>query len=243
MGNILSTQRHNSKEIKKKIVLYTLTFYSKYTSRALTFSEFKKAPDELRAAQEELDRVLQGRPVTYGDVMKLERVRLVLTEALRLYPQPPILIRRALVDDTLPLAWNNEKQVKVFRGTDIFMLFWNLHRSPVLWGEDADAFRPGRWREPRTNPELPEWKGYTPNPNAMYPNEITSDYAFCPFGAGARKCIGDQFAFMEAVCVLSSVLQRYDLQLDVSPEEVGMATGATIHTEKGLPVRLTPRKK
>ena len=75
--------------------------------------------------------------------MNLEQVRLVLTEALRLFPQPPILIRRALVDDTLPLAWNNEKQVKVFRGTDIFMLFWNLHRSPVLWGDDADTFRPG----------------------------------------------------------------------------------------------------
>ena len=63
----------------------------------------------------------------------------------RARPQPPILIRRALEEDTLPLAWNNDKPVKVFRGTDIFMLFWNLHRSPILWGDDADSFRPARW--------------------------------------------------------------------------------------------------
>jgi hypothetical protein len=41
------------------------------------------------------------------------QLRLVLTEALRLFPQPPILIRRALEEDTLPLAWNTEKPVKV----------------------------------------------------------------------------------------------------------------------------------
>ena len=36
-------------------------------------------------------------------------------------PQPPILIRRALEEDTLPLAWNNDKPVKVFSGPDIFL--------------------------------------------------------------------------------------------------------------------------
>ena len=58
---------------------------------------------------------------------------------------------------------------------------------------------------------------------------------------GARKCIGDQFAFIEAVAVLTATLQRYDLELAVPPEEVGMSTGATIHTEKGLPVRISKR--
>lgn len=213
------------------------------TAAMLTWATFCLAttPLEMAKCQEEVDRVLQGRSPNYEDLMALENVRLTLTESLRLYPQPPILIRRALEDDTLPLAWGTEKQVKVFRGTDIFILIWNLHRSPQLWGEDAGEFRPSRWREPRTNPDVPGWKGYTPNPAALYPNEVHSDYAFTPFGAGPRKCVGDQFAFAEATVVLARLLQRYDVSLAVPAEEVGMATGATIHTKAGLPVRLTRR--
>merc|ERR1712032_270222 len=62
-----------------------------------------------------------------------------------------------------------------------------------------------------------------------------------PFGAGARKCIGDQFAFLEAVSCFATILHRFDIMLACSPGEVGMVTGATIHTEKGLPVRLRHR--
>lgn len=52
---------------------------------------------------------------------------------------------------------------------------------------------------------MPGWKGYTPNPDQLYPNEISSDYGFLPFGAGPRKCVGDQFAFLESVVLLVQV--------------------------------------
>ena len=71
----------------------------------------------------------------------------------------------------------------------------------------------------------------------MYPNEIHTDYAYLPFGAGSRKCVGDQFACMEAVVTLAMTLRRYDFSLAVRPEEVGMFTGATIHTRNGLMMR------
>ncbi len=59
---------------------------------------------------------------TFTDISKLKYTRKALAEALRMYPQPPILIRRALTDDVLPLAWGTDERVTVKRGSDIFIL-------------------------------------------------------------------------------------------------------------------------
>jgi cytochrome P450 family 97 subfamily B polypeptide 3 len=85
--------------------------------------------------------------------------------------------------------------------------------------------------------------GYRPeaSPSALYPNEVTSDFAFIPFGGGARKCVGDQFAMFEAAVAMSMLLRRFRFRLPNGPESVGMATGATIHTANGLVVKVERR--
>lgn len=75
----------------------------------------------------------------------------------------------------------------------------------------------------------------------LYPNEVTSDFSYVPFGGGSRKCVGDQFAVLESSVVLAMVLQRYDFEFAIPPETVGMTTGATIHTANGLKMRVKPR--
>ncbi|GFH27484.1 chloroplast CYP97B, partial [Haematococcus lacustris] len=130
------------------------------------------------------------------------------------------------------------------KGADLFISVWNLHRSPHLW-KDPDTFRPERFSEPHSNPAFGSaWAGYRPDasPGALYPNEVTSDFAFIPFGGGARKCIGDQFALFEATVALALLLRDFTFHLAVSPEQVGMATGATIHTANGLPMKITIRR-
>jgi Cytochrome P450 len=57
---------------------------------------------------------------------------------------------------------------------------------------------------------------------------------------GCRKCVGDQFALMEAVIALAVNLKRFDFEL-VPNQEIGMTTGATIHTTNGLYMRVTNR--
>lgn len=110
-----------------------------------------------------------------------------------------------------------------------------------MW-KDPEAFNPERFNEVYMNEDFKgEWKGYIPDPKAFYPNEVVSDFAFIPFGGGARKCVGDQFAMMEAAVALAMVLRRFKLRFAKSPEEVGMATGATIHTANGLDVIVTRR--
>ena len=56
---------------------------------------------------------------------------------------------------------------------------------------------------------------------------------YIPFSGGPRKCVGDQFALMEAVVSLAVVLKRFNFDA-VPGHEVGMTTGATIHTQNGL---------
>ena len=78
--------------------------------------------------------------------------------------------------------------------------------------------------------------------STMYPNEVHSDFAFLPFGGGNRKCVGDQFACMEAVITLAMVLKRYDFEFAMDPKDVGIYTGATIHTRNGLKMRVKKRR-
>ena len=61
-----------------------------------------------------------------------------------------------------------------------------------------------------------------------------TDFAYLPFGAGGRKCVGDQFACLEAAITLAMMVRHFDVSLATRPEDVGMYTGATIHTRNGL---------
>ena len=67
------------------------------------------------------------------DLAALPYVRSVLAESLRLYPQPPILIRRALQADVLPAGRHgNPAGYPIGKGTDLFISVWNLHRCGVF---------------------------------------------------------------------------------------------------------------
>ncbi|KAJ8759753.1 hypothetical protein K2173_009854 [Erythroxylum novogranatense] len=94
------------------------------TAAVLTWAVFLLAqnPAKLKKAQDEVDAVLgQGRP-SFELLKKLEYIRLVLVEALRLYPQPPLLIRRSLKSDVLPGGYQGDKDgYTIPPGTDIFV--------------------------------------------------------------------------------------------------------------------------
>ena len=213
------------------------------TAAVLTWAVFELAqqPELMARVQKEIDDVVgPDRDPSFEDIPKLQLVRLVIAESLRMYPEPPLLIRRALEDDVLPKGGAGF-ETKIMRGTDIFLALYNIHRSSEFW-EQPDKFDPDRFLRPFSNPARPDWAGYSPAMSqALYPNEVHSDFAYMPFGAGSRKCVGDQFACMEAVVTLAMVLRRFDLTLDIRPEDVGIYTGATIHTRNGLLMKVRAR--
>ena len=223
------------------------------TAAVLTWTLFSLVtnPEKMQKAREEVDAAVgDAPPATVEDIARnLPYLRACLAESLRLYPQPPILIRRALGDDVLPPGLNGDPNgYPIGAGADLFISVYNLHRSPHLW-KDPDSFVPERYDEKLENAAFQgKWSGYDPaalSQSAMYPNEVSSDFAFIPFGGGARKCVGDQFAVVEAAVMLAVLLRRFEFSFPrdgPGPEGVGMATGATIHTANGLDLAVRRRE-
>ncbi|VVB01090.1 unnamed protein product [Arabis nemorensis] len=217
------------------------------TAAVLTWAVFLLAqnPAKIRKAQAEIDAVLGEGAPTYESMKKLEYIRLIVVEVLRLFPQPPLLIRRTLKPETLPGGYKGEKEGhKVPKGTDIFISVYNLHRSPYFW-DNPHEFEPERFLRTKESNGIEGWAGFDPSrsPGALYPNEIVSDFAFLPFGGGPRKCIGDQFALMESTVALAMLLQKFDVELRGSPESVELVSGATIHAKNGMWCKLKRRSK
>eukprot|EP00529_Nitzschia_sp_RCC80_P009834 CAMPEP_0113452436 /NCGR_PEP_ID=MMETSP0014_2-20120614/6845_1 /TAXON_ID=2857 /ORGANISM="Nitzschia sp." /LENGTH=774 /DNA_ID=CAMNT_0000343807 /DNA_START=329 /DNA_END=2653 /DNA_ORIENTATION=+ /assembly_acc=CAM_ASM_000159 len=214
------------------------------TAAKLTWTLFelhKADPGLLREVQNEVRTVLKDKDAPdYDDLVEMKKLRYSLIEGLRLYPEPPVLIRRARSEDTLPQGSSDMKDgIRILRGTDIFISTWNLHRSPELW-ENAEKYDPTRWERPFKNANVKGWEGYNPDKiSGLYPNENAADFSFLPFGGGSRKCVGDQFAMMEAAVTLSVLLKNFDFEFSGSPDDVGMKTGATIHTMNGLNMKVT----
>lgn len=102
-----------------------------------------------------------------------------------MYPEPPLLIRRALVDDVLPPGKGGPHGLRpvISRGCDIFVAIYNIHRSEDFW-ENPNKFDPDRFKRPFSNPGVHGWSGYNPAAlkGQLYPNEVAADFAYLPFG-------------------------------------------------------------
>ncbi|KAL8039604.1 hypothetical protein ABFX02_10G046900 [Erythranthe guttata] len=189
------------------------------TGSVLTWTAYllSKDPSSLRRAQEEVDSVLQGRLPTYEDIKNLKFLTRCIMESMRLYPHPPVLLRRAQVADVLPGDY------KVNPGQDVMISVYNVHHSAQVW-DRADEFVPERF-----------------DLEGAVPNETNTDFRFIPFSGGPRKCVGDQFALLEAIVALAVFLQHLNFDL-VPDQNIGMTTGATIHTANGLYMKLSQRQ-
>ena len=138
--------------------------------------------DVQAAVRAELARELQGRAPTLQDLPRLSLLGRVLKESMRLHPPVWMLARAALEDDVLG-------GFTVKRGTIVFTSQYLVHRHPRLW-PDPERFDPDRF---------------------LVEDPARPKYAYFPFSGGPRKCIGDQFANMEALLLLAIVLQACTL--------------------------------
>jgi cytochrome P450 len=184
------------------------------TSLALTWVWYllSRHPAAQRRLEDEIDTALGDRPPEYADLVNLPYTRMVIDEAMRLYPPAWGFSREAIGDDEVG-------GYRVPRGWLVFVIPYVLHRLPAFW-DDPDAFDPER---------------FTPERIAERPKFI-----YLPFGAGPRQCIGNQFALIEAQLVVATLAQRYRLHL-VPGHSVDPWPLITLRPRFGMPMSVVRR--
>jgi cytochrome P450 len=193
------------------------------TALALTFTFYllSRSPDVEARLQRELDEVLAGRPAGFADLRQLRFTDAVVREAMRLYPPAWAIGRESLTDPELGSFY-------LPRGAQVIMSQWVVHRSAEHFPE-PESFRPERWLDER--------------------DEGLPRFAYFPFGGGARVCIGNAFAMLEAVLVLATIAQRYRFRAD-ERGPLRLLPSVTVRPEHGLqgtlerraPRRAAPRR-
>ncbi|MBI3118994.1 MAG: cytochrome P450, partial [Candidatus Hydrogenedentes bacterium] len=184
------------------------------TALAITWTWYllSQHPEVEAKFHQELDEVFQGREPTADDYARLTYTRWVLAESMRLYPPVYINGREALEDTTLG-------GYTIPKGAQIIYSSYVTQRDPRFFPH-PERFDPERWR-----PEIAEKR---------------HKFAYIPFGAGRRLCIGEPFAWMEGVLVLATLGQRWQARLDPA-HSVGLDPRITLRPRNGMPMSLHRR--
>lgn len=133
--------------------------------------------------QTEIDTVLGDQPVTFANVGHLPYTRMVFQETMRLRPPASWLPRVAVEDDEIA-------GYQIPAGTMVVLPIYMYHHHPAFW-EEPTRFDPERFSPERSTGRHP--------------------FAWIPFGAGQRLCIGRDFAMLEGQMILATILQRFSL--------------------------------
>ena len=185
------------------------------TANALcwTFYLLARNPDAEARLHAEIDDVLDGRLPGLDDVPRLRYAEQVLAESMRLFPPAWGIGRKVVADHSLG-EWT------LPAGALVSMSPWVTHHDERFF-PDPFRFDPERW--------LPEARAARPR------------FSYFPFGGGARQCIGEPFAWMEGVLLLSTLAQlfRFRVRQDavVEPEAL-----ITLRPRGGLPMIVEARR-
>jgi len=166
-------------------------------------------PDEQERLRAELAAATGGRPPTVEDLTQLPRLKAVIQETLRLYPPVWLFDRRALGPDDLA-------GTKVSAGDLVIFCPYAIHRLPELW-PDPEAFRPERFEA-----------GH---------EEQKNKFAYLPFSAGPRTCIGNSFAILESQIIMGTLLARFRARL-ADPAPITPKPRVTLRTSRAVVLRL-----
>ncbi|XP_054706468.1 uncharacterized protein LOC129216283 [Uloborus diversus] len=203
-------------EIKEEVNTFTFEGHDT-TAMAMSWSLYLIGlhPEVQEKVHAELDDIFgdDERDVTVDDLKSMKYLECVLKETLRLYPSVPFFARELQED----LKFDDKTLPK---GSTCIVFAYMLHRNPVHF-PNPELFDPERFR--------PE------NSAGRHP------FAYVPFSAGARNCIGQRFALMEEKTVLSTILRKYKVTSLDPRDKVHVVDFMVLRPEKKLRIKITPR--
>ena len=172
-------------------------------------------PDVQKKLHEEIDSVLgqSDRHLTNDDLKELKYLDLVIKETLRLFPSVPYF-GRVLSEDC------EIGGLKVLKGETAAVGVYAVHREEKYY-PDPEKFDPDRF--------LPENSKDRP------------PYAYIPFSAGRRNCIGQRFALMEEKVLLANILRKFEIKSIKTIEELEPVGDLILHPNNGIPIELKLR--
>jgi len=208
-----TTNALSREQIRNEIIVLFMAGHET-TANSLSWCWYllSQSPDVEAKLHAELDEVLGDRLPNFADVAKLPYTRAIFDETVRLYPPVPILSRQASEDDTI-------RKKHIPKGSLMLVVPWLLHRHKKLW-DQPDTFIPERF--------LP---GAPNKPNK---------FAYLPFSAGPRVCLGKSFGIVESVLSIAILAQRYRLTLPKGTK-VFHECRLTLRPKGSLPMQLEKR--
>jgi cytochrome P450 len=206
-------ERMSEAEVRSNILTFIMAGHET-TANSLTWSLFllSQSPEWRERVRLEAERELGGPTDRVAD--RLTDTRAVIEEAIRLYPPIAAISRVAMDRDQLAGE-------PIRRGSLVVIAPYVLHRHRLLW-DGPDVFDPTRFvNEARHKIDR---------------------FAYLPFGAGPRTCIGSGFALQEATLVLASVVRNFTCEL--APEyEAWPVLRITLRPAGGLPMKVERRRE
>lgn len=172
--------------------------------------------------QEKIVEELRGifgnsdRAPTYQDLQNMHYLEMVIKESLRMYPSVPLIAR--ITDEPIHTHTGYVIPSWVF----VHVYIYDLHHNPELY-PDPEKFDPDRFSPENTQKRHP--------------------FAYIPFSAGPRNCIGQKFAILEIKTVISSILRRFILEPIDTPADIVLIQDLIIRPKYGIKIKFKPRPK
>ena len=196
------------------------------TANALTWTFYllSQYPDVEKKLHDEINSVLgpnddrnghddSKKIPTVDDIPKLQYTEKVLRESMRLYP--PVWTMGRYVENDYHVG-----EYTIPAGSSILMSQYVMHHDPRYY-EEPEHFNPDRWTT-KFKTDLPR-------------------FSYFPFGGGIRGCIGEPFAWMEGILIITTIAQKWTMHL-VPGQRIKLDPAITLRPKYGMKMKLIRRK-